>query len=81
MMEENKKALLMEVRVQREKAIFEYQINIDNFKAAMEEIRSNHADDETLKPFLNQLKERLASEILEQKKEKIMLKVLEDQLK
>ena len=77
----DRETLLRNALEQRQQAVLEYQINIDNFKAAIEEVRSQYSDDTTLQPFLTQLKELLASNILEQKKEKIMLKVIEDQLK
>ena len=77
----DKETILNDALAQRRQSVLEYQVNIDNFKAAIEEVRAQHSEDTTLQPFLMQLTELLASSILEQKKEKIMLKVIEDQLK
>lgn len=77
----DRREILEAAKQQRQQAVLEYQINIDNCKAAIEEVRAQYSDDTTLQPFLTQLKELLSSNILEQKKEKIMLKVIEDQLK
>ena len=77
----DRETILKEALEQRRQGVLNYQINIDNCKAAIEEVRAQYSDDTTLQPFLTQLKELLASNILEQKKEKIMLKVIEDQLK
>lgn len=77
----DRREILEAAKQQRQQAVLEYQINIDNSKAAIEEVRAHYSEDATLQPYLTQLKEFLASNILEQKKEKIMLKVIEDQLK
>lgn len=61
----------------RQKEFTEYQVNIDNFRLAIEAI----GDDGELQPFKSQLQELLASSLLEQKKAKIMLGVIEAQLK
>lgn len=61
----------------RQKEITEYQVNIDNFRLAIEAI----GDDGELQAFKSQLQELLASSLLEQKKAKIMLGVIEAQLK
>ena len=65
----------------REQEIMHYQINIDNYTLALEELASlpdNEAAE--LAAFAAQLTGLLASEILEQKKSKIMLKVMQRQL-
>lgn len=61
----------------RQKEITEYQVNIDNFRLAIEAI----GEDVELQSFKSQLQELLASSLLEQKKAKIMLGVIEAQLK
>lgn len=60
----------------RQKEITEYQVNIDNFRLAIEAI----GEDVELQSFKSQLQELLASSLLEQKKAKIMLGVIEAQL-
>ena len=67
-----------EARIQE---VMHYQINIDNYSLALEQIRELPPQDRTeLASFSDQLSSLLASELLEQKKSKIMLKVLEQQL-
>jgi hypothetical protein len=61
----------------REKEITEYQVNIDNFRLAIEEI----GEDEQLQEFKQNLEGLLASSLLEQKKAKVMLTVIQKQLK
>jgi hypothetical protein len=65
----------------REQEIMHYQINIDNYTIALDEI-SKLPDDERaeLSGFAEQLTGLLASEKLEQKKAKIMLAVIKRQL-
>jgi hypothetical protein len=60
----------------RKKEVTEYQVNIDNFRLAIEEI----GDDEQLQEFKQQLEGLLASSILEQRKAAVMLKVIQSQL-
>jgi len=55
--------------------VTEYQVNIDNFKLAIEKI-GNDAD---LQDFKSNLKELLASSIAEQRKSQIMLEVIQSQ--
>jgi len=65
----------------REQEIMMYQINIDNYSMALDHIGElSRQDREDLKEFSNQLSGLLVSEILEQKKAKIMLGVLKQQL-
>ena len=60
----------------REKEIIEYQTNIDNYRLAIEHI----GDDEELADFKLQLEELLRSSLLEQKKSKVILTVMKQQL-
>lgn len=55
-----------------------YQINIDNYTLAIAEI--DKSGDTDLAPFKEQLEMLLKSEILEQKKAKIMLEVIRKQV-
>jgi hypothetical protein len=76
-MNEQKLTMLKDALEHRKKEVIEYQVNIDNFTLALELARQ----DETLTAFVKQLEELLASNIYEQKKAKIMLAVVEKQLK
>lgn len=65
----------------REQEVMHYQINIDNYALALEEIDllppSERAE---VSGFRDQLSNLLKSEILEQKKAKIMLNVMKRQV-
>lgn len=65
---------------QRRRDVMHYQINIDNFRAAIAEIEAHHADDANLLAFRDHLAGLLASSLAEQAKERIMLTVIERQL-
>ena len=65
---------------QREKEVLHHQINIDNYRLAIADIESNHEGDHALAEFAERLRELLASSLVEQAKEKIMLKVIKMQL-
>jgi hypothetical protein len=65
----------------REQEIMHYQLNIDNYTLALEEIRAlPTAEAAELAGFADQIANLLASEKLEQKKSKIMLRVIQRQL-
>lgn len=65
----------------REQEVLGYQINIDNYTRALEKISLLSADDRAeLSGFTEQLRTLLTSEKLEQKKAKIMLEVLQEQV-
>ena len=68
----------LDARIQE---VMHYQINIDNYRIALEEI-SKMSDDERvmLAGFSDQLRMLMASEKLEQKKAQIMLTVLQKQV-
>ena len=68
--------MLKSAKESREKEIMDYQVNIDNFKLAIELI----GDDVELAEFKNHLKELLSSSQLEQRKAKIMYEVVSKQL-
>lgn len=65
---------------QRRREIMHYQINIDNYRLALKEIQDNHSGDLNMVEFAKQLQGLLNSSIIEQTKEKILLKVIEKQL-
>jgi hypothetical protein len=65
----------------REQEIMHYQLNIDNYTLALEELAAlPPAEAAELSGFTDQIKNLLTSERLEQKKSKIMLKVIQRQL-
>ena len=65
----------------REQEVMHYQINIDNYTIALDEISKMPTDERAeMATFANQLSELLASEKLEQKKAKIMLAVVQRQI-
>jgi hypothetical protein len=68
--------ILSEALKAREEEILHYQINIDNYRLAIQKSK----DDEDLAAFCDQLRDLLASSLLEQKKAKIMLEVIKDQI-
>lgn len=60
----------------RRKEVTEYQVNIDNYRLALERI----GDDPDLQAFKAQIEQNLAASIREQKKAQIMLDVIEAQV-
>lgn len=60
----------------REEEVLMYQINIDNYERAIEKSK----DDPELGEFVERLHELLVSSRLEQKKAKIMLEVIREQI-
>ncbi len=70
--------IALDARVQE---VMHYQINIDNYTLALQEIASLPVDEQVeLSAFRDQLAGLLAAEILEQKKSKIMLEVIKKQV-
>ena len=72
----NKKDVLKQALSARIEEVAGYQLNIDNYKLAIPLAEQ----DNDLKDFSNQLKSLLATEIVEQKKAIVMLRVIEMQL-
>jgi len=65
----------------REAEVMHYQINIDNYTLALEEISKLPPDERhDLNAFVEQLNTLYAAEKLEQKKAKIMLAVIKKQV-
>ena len=60
----------------RIREVTEYQVNIDNFRLAIERI----GDDAELQEFKAQIEQLLASSRLEQRKAQVMLDVIKTQL-
>jgi hypothetical protein len=68
----------LDARIQE---VMHYQINIDNYRIALDEISKMSDDDRAmLSGFSDQLRTLMASEKLEQKKAQIMLTVLQKQV-
>jgi hypothetical protein len=68
----------LDARIQE---VMHYQINIDNYMLALEEIENLPPNENyELSAFIEQLHNLLASEKLEQKKAKIMLSVIKKQV-
>lgn len=66
---------------QREREIFDYQINIDNFRLAIEKLNSKQNSVVTdMSEFKNQLEQLLSSNILEQSKSQLLYDVILQQL-
>lgn len=76
-----KKEILSAALTARQQDVLHYQINIDNYTLALVEIGKLPADEQLeMQSFSDQLHGLLASEKLEQKKSKIMLAVIQQQL-
>lgn len=73
-----KKQILEAALEQRQQEVLGYQINIDNYTLAVAHIEAS--GDPDLLDFMEQLKNLLKSELLEQKKAKVILAVIEQQL-
>lgn len=73
---EYQKEILTSALDARIKEVTEYQVNIDNFRFAIERI----GDDAELQQFKQQLQELLTSSLFEQRKAQIMLDVIKGQL-
>lgn len=76
----NKHSALTQAAEHREMEVFNHQINIDNYRLAIEEIESSHFDKPYMVEFADRLKELLQSSMQEQEKEKVLLKVIRKQL-
>lgn len=76
MLNDYKKEILVTALEARQKEVTEYQVNIDNFRLAIEKV----GDDQELVEFKKQLEDLLKSSIYEQRKAKIMLEVVQSQL-
>ena len=76
MLENYRKEILKNALESRQKEVVEYQINIDNFRLAIEKI----GDDSEMQLFKDQLQDLLKSNLYEQSKAKIMLEVIQQQV-
>jgi len=73
--------ILQAERISRIRNVLMYQINLDNYKLSIDEIEKNYISNDKLQDFYKYLHSLVESTTLEQTKEKIVLKVIEDQLK
>jgi hypothetical protein len=73
-----KQEILTQALEQRDQEILGYQINIDNYTLAIKHIQASNDSD--LEDFKNQLERLLNSEIIEQKKAKVLQHVIRQQL-
>ena len=68
----------------REDEVLHYQINIDNYAAAMSKIQKQYQGDDALsvamRKFYEQLKELHDTSVIEQAKAKLMLDVIREQV-
>ena len=71
--------ILEDAKKQRSESVESYQLNIDNYTRALAKIEEA-ADKDDLAEFKADLDLRLKSEGKEQRKEQIMLAVIEDQI-
>ena len=76
MNENYRKEMLSSTLEARINEVTEYQVNIDNFRLAIDRI----GDDPELQDFKKNLQELLASSTLEQRKAQIMLGVIQSQM-
>lgn len=79
-LEQERTDILTHAAQHREREVMHHQINIDNYRLAIAEIEANHPDNPDLQAFAVQLRDLLASSIVEQAKEMVLLKVIKAQL-
>jgi hypothetical protein len=77
---EERMKILTEAHENRQREVMHHQINIDNYQLALAEIAEKHPDCEVMGAFANQLRELLASSLIEQAKETVMRDVIAKQL-
>lgn len=79
-LEEERIKILTDAYEHRKREVMHYQINIDNYRLALQEIAEKHPEDDAMAEFANRLRDLLASSIVEQAKEIIMRDVMAKQL-
>jgi len=79
-LEEERIKILTDAYEHRKREVMHHQINIDNYRLALDEIAEKHPEDEAMAEFANRLRDLLASSIVEQAKEVIMRDVMAKQL-
>ena len=79
-MSDTKSSLMQQLLEARNNEVAEYQLNIDNFKRAIEKIDTQYAENQDMLDFKEQLIKLLADNQREQLKSIIMRDVIADQL-
>ena len=79
-MPDTKYSFMQQLLEARDKEVAEYQLNIDNFKRAVEKIDTQYAENKDMLDFKEQLIKLLADNQREQLKSIIMRDVIADQL-
>lgn len=79
-LEQERMDILSQAAEHRRREVMHYQINIDNYRLALAEIEESHKGDPDMAEFANNLRDLLSSSLREQRKEQIMLTVVEKQL-
>lgn len=79
-LDEERIKILTDAYEHRQREVMHHQINIDNYRLALDEIAEKHPDSEVMAEFANRLRDLLASSIIEQAKEVIMRDVMAKQL-
>lgn len=79
-LEQQRIEILQSTNEAREREVLHYQINIDNYCLAINEIDENYSDHPEMLEFRKHLQYLLQSALTEQLKEKIMLNVTRKQL-
>lgn len=75
-----RKQILIDAANHREQEVFQYQVNIDNYSRAIAEIEARHRGIPHMESFAKTLRDLLKSAREEQDKERVLLKVIRDQL-
>jgi hypothetical protein len=79
-LENERITILKSAAKSRTREVMHYQINIDNYRLAIIEIDEKYADDPALMDFRNNLSRLYVECIVEQKKEQIMLDIINRQI-
>ncbi len=79
-LEQERIDILTQAAEGREREVMQYQINIDNFARAIAEVEANHAHEPHMVEFANHMRDLHNSSLIEQAKERLLLKVIRDQL-
>lgn len=72
--------ILGDAKEHRIREIMQHQINIDNYRISIEVIKKDYPEDLAMLEFAERLQELLASSIIEQTKEKVLLAAITSQL-
>ncbi len=72
--------ILGDAKEYRIREIMQHQINIDNYQISIEVIKKDYPEDLAMLEFAERLQELLASSIIEQRKEKVLLAAITSQL-